>query len=133
MESPDWNESMVNIHLYKKIKNKTKKLRVYCPGHVRVKGNDRADRLAGTATLTSGLLLEKSEVLRSLRHYLQAQSQGHHTIDLLEERGIERGSTRQSSLKGQERAIVNLMKIGTVSKATLGNILRDTVVRRGTF
>ena len=123
---------------------KKKKLCVYCPGHVRVKGNDRADRLAGTATLTSGLLLEKSEVLRSLRHYLQAHSQGHHTIDLLEERGIERGSTRQSSLKGRERAIVNLtkgrekaivnlMKIGTVSKATLGNILRDTVVRIWAF
>ena len=24
---------------------------------------------------------ERSEVLRSLRHYLRAQSQGHHTID----------------------------------------------------
>ena len=38
------------------------------------------------ATLTSGLLLGRSEVLRSLRHYLQAQSQRHHTIDRLEER-----------------------------------------------
>ena len=98
-----------------------------------MKGNDQADRLAGTATLTSGLLLEKSEVLRSLRHYLQAQSQGHHTIDLLEERGTERGSTRQSSLKGRERTIVNLMKIGTDSEASLGNILRDTVVRIWAF
>ena len=43
------------------------------------------------ATVTGGLHLRKSEVLRSLRHYLQAQSQGHHTIDHLEERGIERG------------------------------------------
>ena len=30
---------------------------VYCPGHAGAKGNDRADRLAGKATLTSGLLL----------------------------------------------------------------------------
>ena len=29
---------------------------VYCPGHARVKGNDRADRLASRATITSGLL-----------------------------------------------------------------------------
>ena len=31
---------------------------------------------------------------KSLRHYLRAQSQGHHTIDRLEERGVERGSAR---------------------------------------
>ena len=41
---------------------------MYCPGHARVKGNHGADRLAGKATLTSALLLGRSEVLRSLRH-----------------------------------------------------------------
>ena len=40
-----------------------------------------------------------SEVLRSLRYYLRAQSQGHHTIDHLEERGVERGSAIWSFLK----------------------------------
>ena len=55
--------------------------------HGGVKGNDRADRLAGKATLTSGLLLRRFEVLKSLRHHLRAQSQGHRTIDRLEERG----------------------------------------------
>ena len=111
--SPGWNVSMVDIHL--------RKLPwVYCPGHAGVKGNDRADRLAGKAALKSGLLLGSSEVLRSLRHYLRAQSQGHHTIDRLEERSVERGSARRSSLKGRERAIVNQTNFGTVSKATLG-------------
>ena len=83
MGSPDWNESMVDIHL-------RKLLWVYCPGHARVMGNDRADRLAGKATLTSGLLLGRSEVLRNLRHYLRAQTQGHHTTDRLKERGVKR-------------------------------------------
>ena len=92
-----------------------------------MKGNDRADRLAGKATLTSGSLLGRSEVLRSLRHYLRAQSQGHHTVDRPEERNVERGSARRSSLKGRERAIVNQTNIGTVSKATLGKLLRDEV------
>ena len=92
MGSPDWNVSMVDIHL-------RKLLWVYCPGYAGVKGNYRADRLADKATLTSGLLLGRSEVLRSLRHHLWAQSQGHHTIDRLEERGVERGSARRSSLK----------------------------------
>ena len=98
---------------------------LYCPGHAGVKGNDRGDKLAVKATLTSGLLLGRSEVLRSLRHYLRAQSQGRHTIDHLEKRGVERGSARRSSLKGLERAIVNQSNIGTVSVATLGKLLRD--------
>ena len=73
-------------------------------------GNDRADRLAVKATLTNGLLLEGSEVLRSLRHYLRAQSQGHHTINHLEERGVKRGSARRSFLTGREWGIVNQTK-----------------------
>ena len=86
MGGPDWNVSMVDIHL-------RKLLWVYCPGHAGVKGNDRADRLVGKATLTSALFLGRFEVLRSLRHYLRAQGQGHHTIDRLEE---ERHGKRKS-------------------------------------
>ena len=41
------------------------------------------------APLASGLRLRRSEVLRSLRHSLQAQIQGHHTIDRLEGRSRE--------------------------------------------
>ena len=78
-----------------------------CPGHAGVKENEGADRLAGKATLTSGLLLGRYEVLKSLRHYLRAQSQGHQTTDHPEERGTERGSARRSSLKGREKVIAN--------------------------
>ena len=58
---------------------------MYSPGNARVKGNDRADRLTGKVTIAS-LRVGRSEVLRCLRHYLLAQSQGHHTIDHLEEK-----------------------------------------------
>ena len=102
---------------------------MYCHGHAGVMENDRADRLDGKETLTSGLLLGRSDGLRSFRHYLRAQSQGHHTIDRLEERGVGKGSVRRSSLKGRERAIVSQTNIGTVSKATLGKLLRDGVER----
>ena len=49
------------------------------------KGNDQADRLVGKATIKSGLHFGRSEgwrslVLRSLRHYLWAQSQGHYSL-----------------------------------------------------
>ena len=90
------------------------------PGPAGVKGNDWADRLVGKATITGGLCLRRSGVLRSLRHYLQAQSQGHHTIDHAEERGRERGSAEWSSLKGQQRAIVSQMNIGSVLEADKG-------------
>ena len=90
-----------------------------------MKGNDQADRMASKATLRSGLLFGRSEVLRSLRHYLLAQSQGHHTIDRLEERGVERGSARRFSLKEREEAIVSQTNIGTVSKVTFGKLLKD--------
>ena len=76
---------------------------------------------------------KSSVVLRSLRHYLRAQSQGHHTIDHLEERGVKRGSARRSSLKGRERGIVNQTNIGTVSKETLGKRLTDVVERIWAF
>ena len=110
-----------------------KLLRVYCPGHAGVEGNDGADTLADKATFTNGLLLERSEVLRSFRHYLGAQSQGHHTIDRLEERGVERGSARRSPSKGRENAKVSQTNIGTVSKAMLGKLLRDGVERIWAF
>ena len=93
------------------------------PWRCRVKGNDRADTLTGKATLTSGVLLGRSEVLRSLRHYLREQSRRHHTIDHLEERGVERGSARRYWRTD----------IGTVSKATLGKLLTDRVERIRAF
>ena len=66
-------------------------------------------------------------------HNLRAQNQGHHTIDRLEERGVEGKSARRSSFKGRERAIVNQTNIGTVSKATMGKLLREGVERIWVF
>ena len=57
----------------------------------------------GTQYCTANVL-RSSEVLRSLRHYLLAQSQGHHSLNHLEERGIERGSVQQASLTGWEKS-----------------------------
>ena len=68
---------------------------MYCPGHAGVKGNERADRLAGTATIEEGLLLGKSEVLRQLKKILQTNHRRkHHSIDLLLERGLQKGYER---------------------------------------
>ena len=73
MRSPDWHVSMDHTHCQKF-------LWMYCPGHARMKGTDWADSLVGKTTITSGFCLEIYEVLRSLRHYLWAQSQRHSIV-----------------------------------------------------
>ena len=67
---------------------------MYCPGHAGVKGNDRADRVAGKATIISGLRMGSSEVFRIF---------GYNVNDIIhdgERSGVERGSTRRPVLKG---------------------------------
>ena len=122
----DWNVSMVDIHL-------RKLLWVYCPRHAGMKGNDRAGRLAEKASLIRGLLLGRSEVLRSLRHFLWAQSQGHHTIDHLQGGERRRKRKRYMIFLKERGAIVNQTNIGTVSKTTLGKLLTDRVERIWAF
>ena len=59
-------------------------LRIYCPGHAGVSGNERADRLASTADITSGLQLGRVEVLRGLRNFLNMARPEHHSTDRLQ-------------------------------------------------
>ena len=42
-------------------------LLIYCPGHAADRGNERADRLASKADMTSGIQLDRAEVLTGLR------------------------------------------------------------------
>ena len=64
----------------------------------------------------AGSYLAQSHALLSVCIHIQCE----------EEEG-ERESTRRSSLKGQERAIINQMNTGTILKVTLGKCLRDGV------
>ena len=94
---------------------------------------ERADRLASTADITSGLQLGRAEVLRGLRNFLSTDKPEHHSIDRLKERGVEKGSGRHSTLQGRERSVFNQTNIGTVSRATLGRLLRDGAERVWAF
>ena len=98
---------------------------IYCPGHAGVTGNERAERMASTADITSGLQLGRAEVLRCLRNFLNMDRPEHHRTDRMKERGEGKGSSQHSTLQGQERSVFNQTSIGTVSKATLGRLLRD--------
>ena len=126
MGCPDWHTAMHSLRLQRL-------LWIYCPGHARVSGNEWADRLASTADITSGLQLGRAEVLRGLRNFLSTDKPEHHSIDRLKERGVEKGSGQHSTLQGRERSVFNQTNIGTVSRATLGRLLRDGAERVWAF
>ena len=95
MGCPDWHTAMHSLRLQRL-------LWIYCPGHAGVNGNERADRLASTADITSGLQLGRAGVLRGLRNFLNMDRPEHHSTDRLKERGVEKGSGRHSTLQGRE-------------------------------
>ena len=103
------------------------------PAHDGVSGNERTDRLASTKDITSGLQLGRAEVLRGLRNFLNTDRPEHHSIDRLKERGVEKGSGRHSTLQGRQRSVFNQANIDTVSRATLGRLLRDGAERVWAF
>ena len=76
MGCPDWHTAMHSLRLQRL-------LCIYCPGHARVSGNERAERLASTADITSGLQFGSAEVLRGLRNCLNTGKPEHHSIDRL--------------------------------------------------
>ena len=80
----------------------------------------------GKSVLTSGLAIGRTELLRSLRHYT-CEHKAKDPIGCLSKRGVEGGSTREYSFKGRERTNVNQTR--SVSKATLGKLMRDRVKR----
>ena len=125
MGCPDWHTTMHSLQLQRL-------LWIYCPGHVGVSGNERADRLASTADITSGLQLGRAEVLRGL-NFLNLDRPEHHSTDRLKERGVEKGSGRHSTLQGRGRSVFNQTNIGTVSRGTLGRLLRNGAKRVWAF
>ena len=81
MGCADWHTTMHSLRLQRL-------LWIYCLGHARVSGNERADRLASTADIASGLQLGRAEVLRGLRNFLNIDRPEHCSIDRLKERGV---------------------------------------------
>ena len=60
---PEWHTAMHSLGLQRL-------LWTYCSGHAGVSGDERADRLASIADITSGLQLGRAEVFRDLRNIL---------------------------------------------------------------
>ena len=92
-------------------------------------GNERADRIASTADITSGLQFGRAEVLRGLRNFLNRDRPKRHSIDRLKERGVEKESGGHSTLRRRERSVFNQTNISTVSRATVERLLRGGAER----
>ena len=86
-----------------------------------------AERLASTAEITTGLQLGRAEVLRVFRHFLNKDRPVQYIIDLLTERGVEKG---RYTLRDRERSASNQTNFDTVSNQTNFDTVRmETAVR----
>ena len=80
----DWHTALYSLRLQRL-------LWIYCPGHAGVSVNERANRLASTADITSGLQLSMAKMLRGLGNILNMGRPENHNIDCLKERRVEKG------------------------------------------
>ena len=98
---------------------------IYCPGHAGVLGNEKADRLAGSAQLTPGvqILLDnnavESMVETSLTVARDNRPSESHTLHCVKEKGYERGKGAKEMWRGDARRKNNQILFETISMKTL--------------
>ena len=102
---------------------------IFCPGHAGVSGNERADRLAGDAATRGTLVLDPPTVMASVEEWINDNRvvSESHTLEILKEQGVQRGSGKDSLLCDPTRRITNQLKMETISRHTL----KWTLKRRG--
>lgn len=101
---------------------------IFCPGHAGVKGNEKADRLAGEATsVDSTVKPDKVEVLKRLSRHLigeeDKEAEASPAVERMMVLGVQKGSGKSGTLAGKNRRTFNQICTGTISRKTLGNIL----------
>ena len=87
-----------------------------------MRGNERADALAGEGRNESTLTLDPPTVLALVSEHLElTRVETSYTTTLLNEKGVPRGAGagRKCDLQGPTRRISNQLLMGTVSPATL--------------
>ena len=102
---------------------------IFSPGHAGVKGNERADSLAGTALIDGNMALDPPTVLQCVKEHL-TQSRppsSSFTLSLLIEKGVQAGEGTMSTNRGALRRRENQLLLETVSLPTL----RWTLMMRG--
>jgi hypothetical protein len=116
-----WSESLARSKL-------TKIGFIFFPGHAGLRGNERADYLAGTAIMESGRSMDRSDILHAIKEAGQENDSSRDiesvSMTRLYEHQVERGVTREERFSGSQRRIVNLHRTGVVSRFTLRDILK---------
>ena len=100
---------------------------IYCPGHCGVKGNERADHLAGASAIDDTFKRDKAEITKQLSDLLRdeedaSQEESVH-IERMRELGVQRGDGKKLQMYGRESRIWSQRASGTISMATLKVIL----------
>ena len=100
---------------------------IFVPGHVGVCGNERADKLAGLATVSEGLPMDRADILNNIRDIGRARDFGDtsksSSLPRMYELEIKKGIAKNERWSGRTRAIVNQHRTGTISRCTLLQIL----------
>ena len=99
---------------------------IFCPGHSGVLGNERADRLAGTAEINNECTLDPPAVIAHVKEHLAAQRppSSSNTLKLLLDKDVKAGDGRRSDLRGTARRQHNQLLMETISMTTLRSTLR---------
>ena len=113
---PEWKES-INASKLKKL------VWIYTPGHAGVRGNERADELAGTGNTSSDFQWCEADVMCEIRLRNESVVHDSETIGRLQELGIQKGDGCRSTLKGTSRHRSNQKMMGTISTVTLSWLL----------
>ena len=100
---------------------------LFCPGHSGVKGNERADTLAGTAAIDNNFTLDPPTVIAHVKEHLcsNRESSSSYTLQRLLEKLVKAGEGRSCSLRRVARRHNNQLLMETVSLSTLRSTLRS--------
>ena len=94
---------------------------VFSPGHAGVRGNERADVLAGTAPIDDDYILDPPTVLQIVKEHLvqKRPPSSSYTVDILKDKGIQVGEGASSTNRGALRRRQNQLLLETISLHTL--------------
>ena len=111
MFRPEWRVCLDN--------SKVRKITwIYTPGHAGVKGNERADELAGNAPVRGDLSMGLKEVLIALKEQCET-ARVSDTRQRVAESGYEMGAGRTEHFSGVRRCRLNQLRTGLISLPTL--------------
>ena len=100
---------------------------IFVPGHAGVSGNERADRLAGMATVSEGAAMDRNDILNALRESFRTeefQDCESHSLTRLREMGVKIGAARKERHTKYAKRLINQHRTGVLGRWTLLDLLR---------